>query len=620
MSAASQSYAGRILEVDLTRKTITEKQIDPDILKTYIGGTGIGARLLYDNAAPPAGWSDPGNVLAFATGPLAGTRMAGSGTFSVVTRGPLTGGATATQANGYFGAFLRFNNLVGIAVRGASDKWVYLHVHDGTAELRDASSLVGLDTWDTEAAIKKELGASEHQMSVYGVGPAGENLVKFAGILGDRGHAAAHNGSGAVMGAKKLKAVAVSRGKGELKVADAARLSELAQAIHQNVMEDRALSRAYEWGTSMNFRSALATGVLPIKNLNTSFFPDYEPFNGENYRKAFEIKPSPCWACGSKHLHIVKVLEGPYAGYIGEEPEYECWAAWGPLIGQHDPAAAVVLSNTVDRLGMDTNEAGWLIAFVIDCYERGILTKKDTDGLEMTWGNVPAVLALLGKIARRDGFGDILAEGIKRSAERLGGEALKHAVYTQKGHAPRGHDHRARWIEMLDYATSNEGTIETGAIGRISPDLGVTPLTDPFSPEQVPYVLAKGKPMRQFVDCLGICNFSAGNSFTRLVDIVNAATGWDLILEEAVTGATRIVNLLRVFNVRCGIGPEVEAPSVWYSSVPVDGPAQGKDVKPHWEQMLDSYYKHMGWDRKSARPLSETLRRLGLEKEARDIW
>ncbi len=213
----------------------------------------------------------------------------------------------------------------------------------------------------------------------------------------------------------------------------------------------------------MLFPGQLAGGSLPIKNMNTNLFPNYEPFLGENYRKssAFEFKPSPCWACPSHHLHIMKVTEGPYAGYVGEEPEYECWAAWGPLIMNYDVPGAFMLSNEVDKLGFDVNEAGWLMSFVIDIYERGIISKVDTGGLEMTWGNVEAVRAMLHKVARREGFGNILAEGIKRSAELIGGEALKYAVYIQKGHAPRGHDHRARWTEILDYATSNQGTIET---------------------------------------------------------------------------------------------------------------------------------------------------------------
>jgi len=613
---------GKIIRVDLTGKKVTEQVIDQKTMTEYVGGTGIGARVLYDEVKPGVEWADPDNRLIMATGPLAGTRMPGSGTFCIVTKGCLTNGGTASQANGFFGAYLRFNGLVGVVVQGASDRWVYLYIHDGKAELRTAEHLLGKDTWETENAIKKELGYADRQMSVFGIGPAGENLVKFAGIIGDKGHAAAHNGTGAVMGSKRLKAVAVSRGKVSVELRNKNEFDSLTEQMRESLLSTKQGRSYLDWGTSMNFPGMLANGTLPIKNMNTSLFPDYEPFLGENYRKSksFDIKPSPCWACPSHHLHIMKVAEGPYAGYVGEEPDYECWAQFGPLIMNRDILAAFVLVNEVDKLGFDANEAGWLISFVIDCYERGIINKVDTGGLEMTWGNTEAVRVMLHKIATRDGFGNVLAEGVKRAAEQIGGEALKYAAYIQKGHAPRGHDHRARWTEILDYATSSVGTIETGPITGVPSEFKLPMFSDPFSPDQVPLMVAKFKPRRQFIDCLGICNFMVSPDFTLLLQIVNAATGWNLAVDSAIAVATRNINLLRAFNIRHGVGPEVEAPSILYSSVPVDGPAKGKDIKVHWDYMLDTYYKHMGWDRKSGKPLPETLHNLGLEKESNDLW
>ena len=621
MGTAKEVYKGKFLRVDLSTNRITEQVYDEKTMKACVGGTGIGARVLYDEVKPGVEWSDPENRIVVASGPLGGTRMTGSGTFSVVTKGCLTNGGTATQANGYLGAFLRMNGLVGLIIEGTSKDWVYLHVHDGEAELKDAKHLVGKDTWETEDAVKQELGRTERQMSVFGIGPAGEKLVKFAGIIGDKGHAAAHNGAGAVMGNKKLKAIAVGRG-GTVEVFDKDGLASLSEEMSRSLVSTPAGLNAFNWGTSMAFPGMLATGSLPIKNMNTSLFSDYEQFLGENYRKSdnFEIRPSPCWACPSHHLHMMKVLKGPYAGYVGEEPEYECWSELGPLLMNHDVVGAFVLSNDVDRLGLDLNEAGWLVAFVMDCYDRGIITKRDTDGLEMTWGNVEATRSLLKKIANREGFGDVLAEGIKQAAEQIGGEALKHAVYIQKGHAPRGHDHRARWTEILDYATSSAGTIETGPVMGVPLEFRLPEFNDPFSPDLVPLMVAKFKPKRQFTDCLGVCNMRTGQDFGLLMRMVNAATGWDLTTEEAVAVANRAVNSLRVFNLRHGGGLDVEAPSEWYASVPIDGPAKGKDIKPHWGYMLDAYYNHMGWDRRSGRPLPETLQSLGLEKEKDDLW
>jgi aldehyde:ferredoxin oxidoreductase len=316
----------------------------------------------------------------------------------------------------------------------------------------------------------------------------------------------------------------------------------------------------------------------------------------------------------------MKVTRGPYAGYVGEEPEYECWSELGPLLMNRNVVGAFVLSNDVDRLGFDLNETGWLVAFVMDCFDRGIITTKDTDGLEMAWGNVEATRTLLRKIAVREGFGDLLAEGVKGAAEKIGGEALKRAVYIKKGHAPRGHDHRARWTEILDYATSSEGTIETGPVTGVPTEFKLPDFTDPYSPDLVALMVAKFKPRRQFIDCLGVCNMRIGQDWGLLLKMVNAATGWNMTTENSVAVANRAVNLLRAFNLRHGVSLQVEAPSEWYSSVPVDGPAKGKDIKPHWDHMLDVYYGQMGWDRKSGRPLPETLQRLGLEREKLDLW
>jgi aldehyde:ferredoxin oxidoreductase len=615
-------YAGKLLRLDLTNKRITEEVLDPTMVRQYIGGTGFGGRILYDEVKPGIEWAHPENRLIFATGPLGGTRMAGSGTFSLVTKGPLTNGGTATQANGYFGAYLRFNGLAGVVVQGASDHWVYLYIHDGKGEIRDAQHLLGKDTWETEDAIKKELGATERGMSVYCIGPAGENLVKFAGVLGDKGHAAAHNGSGAVMGSKRLKAIAIARGRPNVPLFDSEAVASLAAQMHENVTSTPAGKNSFDWGTSMNFPGMIAAGSLPIKNMNTSLFPNAEAFLGENYRKSksFEITPSPCWACSAHHLHIMKVMDGPHAGYIGEEPEYECWSELGPNLMIYDIPSVFVLSNEVDKLGFDLNEAGWLMSFVVDIYERGIISKEDTNGLEMTWGNTEAVRQMLHKVARREGFGNILAEGIKRAAEQIGGEALKYAAYIQKGHAPRGHDHRSRWTEELDYATSSQGTIETGPVGGIPAEFKLPAFSDPYSPDQVALMVAKFKPRRQFIDLLGVCNMRVGQDFSLLIKMVNAATGWDMTVAEAIAATEREVNLFRLFNVRHGVSQQVEAPSVLYGSVPVDGPAKGRDIKAHWDDMLDAYYKHMGWDRKSGRPLRETLERLGLDREIKDIY
>ena len=443
----SGGYAGKILRIDLTEERITEERLDDGVLRKYVGGTGLGAKILYDEVPPGIEWDHPDNRLIFGLGPLNGIPVAGSGSYSVVTKGTLTGGGTSTQANGNFGAYLKFSGYDAVILQGIAKRWLYLYVHDDTAELRDASHLVGQDTYESEELIKIELGMKEKEMSVVGIGPGGENLVKFACIVGDKGHVAAHNGVGAVMGVKKIKAIAATRGKGKVETVDGERISVLGKEMIEAWKNEPTQSQVYRGGTSFLMLNFLKIGHLPIKNLTTNLYPEevVRKFTRQEYEKSLKMTPKRCWACPSHHLHMVEVTEGPYKGYVAEEPDYEIWSETSTLIDNQDLGASVMLGDTMDRLGLDGNECGWLISFVMECYEKGILTKEDTDGLEMTWGNVEASRELMHKIAKREGFGGILAEGVKRSAEKIGGEAPNIAVYSEKGHAPRGHDHRPRW-------------------------------------------------------------------------------------------------------------------------------------------------------------------------------
>ncbi len=614
-------YAGQYLRVDLTTGEIVSQPFDEDTRRRCIGGTGLGAKLLYAEVSPGVAWDDPGNVFCLASGPLGATRVGGSGTFSVVTKGPLTGGATATQANGFLGAFLRLSGFDGIVLHGAGEEWRYLYVHDGVAELRNAEHLRGKDTWDTEDAIRAELGMSEKQMSVFSIGPAGENRVRFAGLVGDRGHVAAHNGIGAVLGAKRLKAIAVARGKKAIPLSNAAALSQLSKEILQGLKDDPRSRETVQWGTLSGVTRNVKTGILPVKNYTTSIFPiDAErlsKFSPEYIRGNFEPTPHPCWACRLHHCHLMRITEGPYQGRVVEEPEYEGFAACGPVIGQTDVAAAMVLANEVDRLGMDINEAGYVVAWTMECFQRGILTREDTDGLEMSWGNAEAARLLLHRIARRQGFGDLLAEGVRRASQRLGGEAADMAVCTQKGNAPRGHDHRANWNELFDTCVSNSGTIETSRQIPLE-QLGLARPGDPFSPVEVAGLVAKTKGAMQFEDSLGVCRFNTRTNLLQLVPATNAATGWDMTLEEAMQVGRRAVNLMRLFNLRHGIPGKLDAPSTRYGSAPPDGPAKGISITPRWGEMLAEYYRQMGWD-KEGRPLPETLRALGLPVAAQGL-
>jgi aldehyde:ferredoxin oxidoreductase len=604
-------YAGKILRVDMTHAKLSTIHFDEKTLRKYIGGTGIGAKILYDEVPPDIEWSHSENRLIIASGPLSGTSIGGSGTISVITKGALTNGATATQANGYFGAFLKFSGYDGIIIQGSSKRWMYLHIDGDTVTLRDASHLLNTDTYDTVNRIKSELGKQDLQMSILSIGPAGENMVRFASVFVDKGHAAGHNGTGAVMGSKKLKAIAVARGTKRVQPMDRDSLRQIAEQLYQQV-------KGWSGTVGGVGRPTRTPGTLPIKNYTTNLWDIPEDrFNGftEDYiRKTFDPTPHPCWACRLNHATMMKITSGPYEGTVVEEPEYEQLAAWGPVIDNQDISSAMMLSGLTDRLGLENNESGWLVGWLMECYERSLLVKSDLDGLDVTWGNVEAVKQLLFMIANRVGCGDFLAEGVMRASQQVGGEAAKAAIYTLKGNTPRGHDHRTRWTEMFDTCTSNTGTLETAGVPNI-PEL-----RGPGYPMEVSTHEATSKGQMIFEDSLGTCRFNTRTNLPLLTGAVNAMTGWDLTPEEARNIGLRAVNLMRAFNVRCGITREHDAPSERYGSTPEDGPTKGIGVRPHWDQMLDNYYSILGWDIKTGKPLPETLKTLGIKHIIQDLW
>ncbi|MFC1995610.1 aldehyde ferredoxin oxidoreductase C-terminal domain-containing protein, partial [Chloroflexota bacterium] len=516
--------------------------------------------------------------------------------------------------NGFFGAYLKFAGFDGILIQGEAPDWKYLYVHDGVAELKNARHLVGQDTWETEVSIKKELGLTRKGVSVFSIGPAGENLVKFAGIIGDGGHAAAHNGTGAVMGSKKLKAVAVSKSRGFVKVAHDTRLKTVSKQLVE-VFCKAVKGEIYHWGTNRFVANAAKTGILPVRNYTTSLFPEAQEFST---RERFEFTNLPCWACPSTHHVHTKVTEGTYAGFYGKEPEYEQMAAWGPQIGVTDPGASVLLANEGDRLGVDCNEAGWLIGWVMECYEKGLLSSSDLDGLEMRWGNVEATRLLLTNIAYRRGFGDVLAEGLKHAADKVGGKAIDMAIYTEKGNTPRGHDHRGKWWEMLVSCISESGTLQDQLFMLDLTPYGLANDFDNFSPHQVSNVLGKTSGTLTFVDSLVSCWFACCGNIPLLCEGLNAATGWDLSFGECLRIGRRAINLMRAYNLKCGLTPDLEHPSPRYGSKPVDGPYSDKSILPHWQEMLTGYYGLMGWDENGI-PLRETLIDMQLEYLIKDI-
>jgi aldehyde:ferredoxin oxidoreductase len=480
-----------------------------------------------------------------------------------------------------------------------------------------SSHLLGNGTQQTQELIRKELGV-KGGVSIHCIGPAAENRVRYSVIVGDISHTVSKNGLGAVLAAKNLKAIAICRGKFKARIWDEELLKKISKELHEKALTYRDGSR-HKWGTNGGFSTLLSLGCLPVKNYTTNLFPEHERMNGQYVRTHFEkVGRSTCFNCGINHNLVMRITEGPYEGIVLEEPEYEAFAAFGPQIGQTDAGGVFVLTDLVDHLGMDVNETGWVIGWLMECYEKGILTKKDTDGIEMNWGNVESVKKMLHKITKREGIGNLLAEGVKRASEEIGGEAVDMAVCTRKGTTPRGHDHRARWPELVDNCFTNTSTIEATFAGMRPEELDMPPVHDGFSPWEVATINATMNGWHIFEDCLGVCRFNM-NYHKLVADAFNAATGFNMSIPEIIKTGKRIVNTLRVFNINNGLTRDMEVPSTRYGSTPTDGPAGGIGIMKHWDLIRETYYRLMGWDQDTGKPLPKTLGDLGLEDLISDI-
>jgi aldehyde:ferredoxin oxidoreductase len=368
-------------------------------------------------------------------------------------------------------------------------------------------------------------------------------------------------------------------------------------------------------GVENSYKSGL--GSLPIKNYTTNIWEvsndNLNTFGNDWIREKYQVRRMPCWGCRLLHSTMMKIPDGDYAGEV-EEPEYEQLAAWGPVIGNQDVEAAMMLSGLTDRLGFENNEAGWLVAWLMESYSKGLIKKEDLGELDPTWGNVDAVKEILILTANRQGFGDVLAEGVKRASQKIGGMAADLAIYTLKGNSPRGHDHRTRWAEMFDTCVSNTGTLETHT-SVMSPDV-----QGPGNYIAVATEVATTKGLMVFEDSVGTCRFNTRMNAKLLAEAVSAATGWDFTSEEGKRVGLRAVNLMKAFNLNVGIGKDHDYPSTRYGSMPLDGPSVGISIMTHWDDMLKIYYRIMGWNQDTGVPSQETLRDLEIDFVVDDLY
>lgn len=599
-------YAGKTLRINLTDGKVSHDTYDEKYLRKYLGGTALGVKLLYEEVPRNFEFDDPKNMYFIGTGPLSGTSVGGSGTISIVTKGALTGGATSCQANGLFAAYLKFSGFDNIILNGCAPEWSYIVIKDGSVEVKDASDLIGLDTYEVSDKLQEVYSVKNRGASVLSIGPAGENKVRWAGTFVDHGHSASHNGTGAVLGSKKIKAIIVFRGDAKQEVHDRKALQQVSQEIY----EDVEYFRGTIGGVANMWKGQSA--ALPVKNYSTYDWgisdSEIDDYVESTLRDNYQIARVPCWGCRLLHSTMFEIKEGPNKCKV-DEPEYEQMAAWGPVVGITDVEASMMLSGLTDRLGLENNEAGWIVGWVMEGLEKGWLTEEQV-GFKTSWGDPVGVEKILEMVSNREGFGDILAEGIKRASEQIGGEGAKAAIYTKKGNSPRGHDHRYRWAEMFDTCVSGTSTIETH-MSVMNPDA-----QGPSNPINVSSEVARTKGLMQLEDSAVVCRFNTRMNHSRLARAISAATGWDMGPEEAWDIGMRAVHLMRAYNLQTGLTAEHDRPSTRYGSTPVDGPSKGISIQPHFDAMLRNYYEKMGWHPETGIPTKETLEKY----EIGSVW
>ncbi len=613
-------YLGKILRVNLSNLESGIEELREEKMRFFLGGINLGIKILYDEVPPGVDAFDPENRLIFVTAPMVGTLVPAANQYAIITKSPLTGFFGLGRAHGFFGPELKFAGFDAVVVYGRAEKLVYLWIHDGQAEVRDASSLSGKDTYEVEELICREL--DDEKIRVACIGQAGENLSKMACVMNDRGHAAARCGVGAVMGSKRLKAIAV-RGTGKVRIEDKAKILELRKEWYKISSENKNAITMSRYGTAGDYEKTEmrhAVGDLPTKNWTTALFPQWRNLSGECIQGKYPTKKNTCFNCHVGHDYFIKIPSGKYAGsYV--YPEYEDTAAFGSNIGCSDTEIIIKLTDLANRCGVDSIEASHVISLAMECYEKGLLTKEDLEGIELTWGNGEATIQLLDKIVKREGIGNALAEGVKRAADQIGAPEFAICI---KGMSPILHDLRHHWGWLISYTVAPGGPIHAGigagGVYTVDPDLDF-PKLKAFSPQGMGYAAKQAHIKWLGLDVLGICVHAAiGVPLKLLIELLSAVTGWDITLKEFYTTIYRGVNLARAFNVRHGLTPADDWPSQRILEPPPDGPAEGVTAKKTLKAMLDDYYKQMGWDPKTGKPWRSTLMELGLDDVAVDLW
>ncbi len=620
-------YNGKIVRVDLTTKTVTVEEPGDLVYRTYFGGGGLASYYLLKELKPGIDPLSADNILVFASSVISGAPIAGMVRYTVAAKSPLTGAYGEAEAGGFWGPELKFAGFDAVIVTGKAEKPSYLWINDGLVEIRSADRVWGLETGPAQEQIREEL--QEKRARVALIGPAGENLVRYACVVNELKHANGRTGMGAVMGSKNLKAVAV-RGTKKLDIHDPEKLRALSKELAELIGRHGPNKVLRKLGTSNLVQVINSQGILPTRNFRTGFFEGADKISGERMAETILKSEEGCYACAVRCKRAVEIPAGPYPTsrkYGG--PEYETLASLGSLLCIDDLAAVAKGNELCNRYTLDTISTGVAIGFAMECYERGILTKADTEGVEFAFGNPEAMLKGIEWIAfRRPGLGNLLADGVKIAAARIGKGSEEFALHIKGQELPM-HDPRGKTGQGLSFAVSPTGADHVRAphdtpFQAPGPNLGriaLLGLLEPIDGREMGPRKARNFTYLHFIwslyESLGVCNFVAGPvwalTLPKLVEVLQAVTGWETSLWELMKVGERTITMGRVFNLREGFGRKDDTLPERLFEPLESGALKGKGIdRREFEDLLTLYYEAMGWDPKEGVPTRGKLAELNL--------
>lgn len=620
----SFGYCGKILRVDLTREIARDEDLDERLVKDFLGGPGLGAKVLFDEVPPRISPFDPANKLIFMTGLLTGTSVPAGARYAVIFKSPQTGGYGEATAGGKWGSELKRAGYDGIIVEGCAKAPRMLVITNESVDIKDANHLWGKDNYQTADWLQEALGK---KFKVASIGPAGENLVRMSAIINDKGRVAARTGPGAIMGSKRLKAIAISGSK-KPHVADPSRVRALYKIMFKKMKEHPRCQLLSSQGTPGLFllRELIGYGIVKNWQMDLCEFPGKEQISGERLNKDFLVRRESCFSCPIACGRITRiVLDGTPVEVKG--PEYESMAALGSQCWNNDMETLIKANHLCNSLGMDTISTGGVIAFAMECYERGLFPEELLEGRKLCWGDAEVILGLIKDMAFRKGkLGEMLSQGVKYASEALGEEAIKCAIQV-KGVEAAEHDPRSCQGWGLSYAVGNAGARHTeGGVwpefGNVQTPLGLDKQMDRTAIKDKPRALILVQDIiASAMNSLGLCYFAYGspNLIGYVPDLFKAVIGRRMGIQDFLLCGERSFNVKRVFNAREGLGRKDDILPIRFTHQPLKHGAS-KDLVARAAEMLDEYYRLRGWDPETGWPTKDKLLELSLQEEWQKLY